>query len=124
MTTDLGGLSIYINVIILQLRVELVHRESLCKDKSSVSFKLRRNRNELKLSGPESFLMLAFHLEIMSGQTPNIFLLKFNMRFPQSVLIWVVMSPAGICLIHIIKSVVNRALYREILKHLMFPCAN
>ncbi len=46
------------------------------------------------------------------------------MKFPQSVMIWAVMSSAGVGPLCFLKSTVNAAIYQEILEHFMLPSAD
>ncbi len=46
------------------------------------------------------------------------------MKFPQSVMIWVTMSSAGVGPLCFLKSKVNVAIYQEILEHFMLPSAD
>ncbi len=46
------------------------------------------------------------------------------MKFPQSVMIWAVMSSAGVDPLCFLKSTVNAAIYQEILEHFTLPSAD
>ncbi len=46
------------------------------------------------------------------------------MKFPQSVMIWAVMSSAGVGPLCFLKSTVNAAIYQDILEHFMLPSAD
>ncbi len=46
------------------------------------------------------------------------------MKFPQSVMIWAVMSSASVGPLCFLKSTVNAAIYQEILEHFMLPSAD
>ncbi len=59
-----------------------------------------------------------------SGQTQNPCCLKSSVKFPQSVMIWVAMSSAGVGPLCFLKSTVNAAIYQEILEHFMLPSAD
>ncbi len=84
---------------------------------------LRRRRTELLPSGPKSsFQMRAsfvFHLEtkvLESGGRVE--------KFPQSVMIWVAMSSAGVSPLCFLKSNVTAPVYQDILEHFMLPSAD
>ncbi len=49
-----------------------------------------------------------------SGETQNSCCLKSSVKFPQSVMIWAVMSSAGVGPLCFLKSTVNAAVYQEI----------
>ncbi len=90
---------------------------------------LRRRRTGLLLSGPKSsFQINAFHLEIKvwrkSGEAQNPCSLKSSVRFLKSVMIWGVVTSAGVGQLCLIKSKVNSAIYQEILEHFMLPPAD
>ncbi len=46
------------------------------------------------------------------------------MKFPQSVMIWAVISSAGVGPLCFLKSTVNAAIYQDILEHFMLPSAD
>ncbi len=46
------------------------------------------------------------------------------MKFPLSVVIWAVMSSAGVGPLCFLKSTVNAAIYQDILEHFMLPSAD
>ncbi len=89
---------------------------------------------EKELSGPKSSFQMkvnfAFHLETRSqsleksreAQIPCC--LKSSVKFPQSVMIWAVMSSAGVGPLCFLKSTVNAAIYQDILEHFMLPSAD
>ncbi len=52
-----------------------------------------------------------------SGETQNPCCLKSSVKFPQSVMIWAAMSSAGVGPLCFLKSIVNSAIYQEILEH-------
>ncbi len=56
-----------------------------------------------------------------SGEAHNPCSLKSSVKFPQSVLIWAVMSSAGVGPLCFLKSRVNAAIYQDILEHFMLP---
>ncbi len=57
-----------------------------------------------------------------SGEAQNPCCLKSSVKFPQSVMIWAVMSSAGVGPLCFLKS--NAAIYQEILEHFMLPYAD
>ncbi len=57
------------------------------------------------------------------GEAHNPCCLKSSVKFPQSVMIWAVMSSAGVGPLCFLKSTVNAAIYQEILEHFMLPSA-
>ncbi len=59
-----------------------------------------------------------------SGETQNPRCLKSSVKFPQSVMIWAVMSSAGVGPLCFLKSTVNSAIYRDILEHFMLSSAD
>ncbi len=59
-----------------------------------------------------------------SGEEQNTYCLKSSVTFPQSVMIWAVMSSAGVGPLCFLKSTVNAAIYQEILEHFMLPSAD
>ncbi len=59
-----------------------------------------------------------------SGEAQNPCCLKASVKFPQSVMIWAVMSSAGVDPLCFLKSTVNTAIYQEILEHFMLPSAD
>ncbi len=66
----------------------------------------------------------AFHLEIKVPESGGrVCWLKSSVKFPQSVMIWAVMSSAGVGPLCFLKSTVNAAIYQEILEHFMLPSA-
>ncbi|KAI2649523.1 Transposable element Tcb2 transposase [Labeo rohita] len=50
--------------------------------------------------------------------------LKFNVKFPQSVMIWVAVSSAGVGPLCFLKTKVTAPVYQEILEHVMLPSAD
>ncbi len=83
----------------------------------------RRRRTGLLPSGPKySFQMrtsFVFHLEnkvLESGGRVE--------KFPQSVMIWVAMSSAGVGSLCFLKTNVTAPVYQEILEHFMLPSAD
>ncbi len=50
--------------------------------------------------------------------------LKSSVKFPQSVMIWVAMSSAGVCPLCFLKTNVIAPVYQEILEHFMLPSAD
>ncbi len=59
-----------------------------------------------------------------SGEAHNPCCLKSSVNFPQSVMIWAAMSSAGVGPLCFLKSIVNAAIYQEILVHFMLPSAD
>ncbi len=60
-----------------------------------------------------------------SGEAQNPCCLKSSVKFPQSVMIWAVMSSAGVGPLCFLKSTVNAAIiYQEILEHFMLASAD
>ncbi len=59
-----------------------------------------------------------------SGEAQNPCCLKSSVKFPQSVMIWAVMSSAGVGPLCFLKSTVKAAIYQEILEHFMLPSAD
>ncbi len=59
-----------------------------------------------------------------SGEAQNPCCLKSSVNFPQSVRIWAAMSSAGVGPLCFLKSIVNAAIYQEILVHFMLPSAD
>ncbi len=59
-----------------------------------------------------------------SGEANNPCCLKSSVKFPQSVMIWAVMSSAGVGPMCSLKSTVNAAIYQEMLEHFMLPSAD
>ncbi len=59
-----------------------------------------------------------------SGEAQNPCCLKSSVKFPQSVMIWAVMSSAGVGPLCFLKSTVNAAIYQDILEHFMLPSAD
>ncbi len=47
-----------------------------------------------------------------------------SVKFPQSVMIWAVMSSACVGALYFLKSTVNAAIYQDILEHFMLPSAD
>ncbi len=58
------------------------------------------------------------------GETQNPCFLKSSVKFPQSVMIWVAMSSAGVGPLCFLKSTVNAVIYQDILEHFMLPSAD
>ncbi len=58
------------------------------------------------------------------GEAQNPRCLKSSVKFPQSVMIWAVMSSAGVGPLCFLKSTVNAAIYQEILEQFMLPSAD
>ncbi len=56
-----------------------------------------------------------------SGEAHNPCCLKSSVKFPQSVMIWAAMSSAGVGPLCFLKSIVNAAIYQDILVHFMLP---
>ncbi len=50
--------------------------------------------------------------------------LRSSVKFPQSVMVWGAMSSAGVGPLCFLRSKVNRAVYQEVLEHLMLPAAD
>ncbi len=87
---------------------------------------LRRRRTELLPSGPKSsFQMRAsfvFHLETKVLESGGrVETLGGRVKFPQSVMIWGSMSPAGVGPLCFLKINVTAPVYQEILEHFMLP---
>ncbi len=59
-----------------------------------------------------------------SEESQNPCCLKSSVKFPQSVMIWAVMSSAGVGPLCFLKSTVNAAIYQEILEHFVLPSAD
>ncbi len=59
-----------------------------------------------------------------SGEAHNPCCLKSSVKFPQSVMIWAAMSSAGVGPLCFLKSIVNAAIYQDILVHFMLPSAD
>ncbi len=59
-----------------------------------------------------------------SGEAQNPCCLKSSAKSPQSVMIWAIMSSAGVDPLCFLKSTVNAAIYQEILEHFMLPSAD
>ncbi len=55
------------------------------------------------------------------GEAQNPCCLKSSVKFPQSVMIWGVMSSAGVGPLCFLKSTVNAAIYQDILEQIMLP---
>ncbi len=94
---------------------------------------LRRRRSTgLLPSGPKSsFQMRAnfvFHLETKvwrkGGEAHSPSCLKSSVMFPQSVMIWDVMSSAGVGPLCFLKTNVTAPVYQEILEHFLRPSAD
>ncbi len=96
---------------------------------------LRRRRTGLLPSGPKSsFQMRAsfvFHLETKIldsvGRVEKLIspsYLKSSVKFPQSVMIWGVMSSAGVGPLCFLKTSITAPVYQEILEHFMLPSAD
>ncbi len=58
------------------------------------------------------------------NKVPESCCLKSSVKFPQSVMIWAAMSSAGVGPLCFLKSIVNAAIYQEILEHFMLPSAD
>ncbi len=58
------------------------------------------------------------------GEAQNPRCLKFSVKFPQSVMIWAAMSSDGVGPLCFLKSIVNAAIYQEILEHIMLSSAD
>ncbi len=84
------------------------------------------------LSGPKFPFQIkvncAFNLEIKvpesGGRVERNIIHKSSVKFPQSVMIWAVMSSAGVGPLCFLKYTVNAAIYQEILDHFMLPSAD
>ncbi len=50
--------------------------------------------------------------------------LRSSVKFPQSVMVWVSMSSAGVGPLCFLRSKVNTAVYQEVLEHFMLPAAD
>ncbi len=96
---------------------------------------LRRRRTGLLPSGPKSsFQMRAsfvFHLETnvleswrKGGEAHSPSCLKSSVKFPQSVMIWGVMSSAGVGPFCFLKTNVTAPIHQEHLEHFMHPSAD
>ncbi len=59
-----------------------------------------------------------------SGEAQNPCCLKSSVKFPQSVMIWAAMSSTGVGPLCFLKSIVNAAIYQEVLEHFMLPSAD
>ncbi len=59
-----------------------------------------------------------------SEEAHNPCCLKSSVKFPLSVVIWAVMSSAGVGPLCFLKSTVNAAIYQEMLEHFMLPSAD
>ncbi len=59
-----------------------------------------------------------------SGEEQNTYCLKSSVKFPQSVMIWALMSSAGVGPLCFLKSTVNAAIYQEMLEHFILPSAD
>ncbi len=59
-----------------------------------------------------------------NGEAQNPCCLRSSVKFPQSVMIWAVMSSSGVDPLCFLKSTVNAAIYQEILEHFMLPSAD
>ncbi len=59
-----------------------------------------------------------------SGEAQHPCCLKSSVKFPQSVMIWAAMSSAGVGPLCFLKSIVNAAIYQDILVHFMLPSAD
>ncbi len=95
---------------------------------------LRRRRTGLLPSGPKSSFQMresfVFHLETnprvwrKGGEAHSPSCLKSSVKFPQSVMIWGVMSSAGVGPLCFLKTNVTAPVYQDILEHFMLPSAD
>ncbi len=95
---------------------------------------LRRRRTRLLPSGPKSsFQMRAsfeFHLETKflesGGRVEKLTQCspKSSVKFPQSVMIWVAISSAGVGPLCFLKTNVTAPIYQDILEHFILPSAD
>ncbi len=58
------------------------------------------------------------------GEAHNPRCLRSSVKFPQSVMVWVAMSSAGVGPLCFLRSKVNIAVYQEVLEHFMLPAAD
>uniref|UniRef100_A0AAY5KGN6 Tc1-like transposase DDE domain-containing protein n=1 Tax=Esox lucius TaxID=8010 RepID=A0AAY5KGN6_ESOLU len=58
------------------------------------------------------------------GEAQNPCCLKSSVKFPQSVMVWGVMTSAGVGPLCFLRSKVNAAFYQEVLEHFMLPAAD
>ncbi len=58
------------------------------------------------------------------GEAQNPRCLRSSVKFPQSVMVWVAMSSAGVGPLCFLRSKVNTAVYQEVLEHFMLPAAD
>ncbi len=58
------------------------------------------------------------------GEAQNPCCLRSSVKFPQSVMVWVAMSSAGVGPLCFLRSKVNTAVYQEVLEHFMLPAAD
>ncbi len=80
--------------------------------------------SKVLFEAPSSFGSQGPRVWRKSGEAQNPCCLKSSVKFPQSVMIWAVMSSAGVGPLCFLKSTVNEAIYQEILEHFMLPSAD
>ncbi len=80
--------------------------------------------SKVLFEAPSSFGSQGPRVWRKSGEAQNPCCLKSSVKFPQSVMIWAVMSSAGVGPLCFLKSTVNAAIYQEILEHFMLPSAD
>ncbi len=117
-----------------ELKLESVYQESPCSD----IYRKRATKPLLKQKHRQKHLTWAkekknwtvaqwpkvFRVWRKSGGAHNPCCLKSSVKVSQSVMIWAVMSSAGVGPLCFLKSTVNAAIYQEILQHFMLPSAD
>ncbi len=58
------------------------------------------------------------------GEAQNPHCLRSSVKFPQSVIVWGAMSSAGVGPLCFLRSMVNTAIYQEVLEHFMLPATD
>ncbi len=128
-----------------ELKLESVHQESPCSDvfrKRATKPLLRQYQKHLTWAVEKNNWTVAQWSKVLqskfcisfgnqgsrvwrkSGETQNPRCLRSSVKFPQSVMIWAVMSSAGVGPLCFLKSTVNAAIYQDILEHFMLPYAD
>ncbi len=95
---------------------------------------LRRRRTGLLPSGPKSSFQMSKFCISFGNQGPRVWrkggeahspsCLKLSVKFPQSVIIWVAMSSAGVGPLCFLKTNITAPVYQDILEHFMLASAD
>ncbi len=100
----------------------------------SVSPGLKTKKDWLLLSDPKLCSLMKVILHFLWNQGPRVWrkrgeaqnprCLRSSVKFPQSVMVWDAMSSFGVGPLCFLRSMVNTAIYQEVLEHFMLPAAD